>query len=170
MERAFRVSSRGSDAPSAEGEDLGEGGETKPEPGEWGVPATTCLRRPCVEDAGGSSGDWKGCCGRAGRPTEGRGRRTEMQPVAGEALEGRGHTRGGGSEGGVPSGFAARWELGRLSCCGEVSGWQGVGLLWVSSLDFPASRLKAASAGSLGERPECGLPALPRSCAPFRSC
>ena len=45
---------------------------------------------------------------------------------------------------------------------GEESGWQGwVGLLWVSSVDFPASHLKAASAGSLGEEPEYRLPALP---------
>ena len=36
-----------------------------------------------------------------------------------------------------------------------------MGLLWVSSVDFPASHLKAASARSLGEEPENSLPALP---------
>ena len=41
-------------------------------------------------------------------------------------------------------------------------GW--VGLLWVSSVDFPASHPKAASAGSLGEEPEYRLPALPLGC------
>lgn len=113
LERVFRVSSQGSDALSAEGEDLGEGGEMKAEPGEWRVPAPASFQRPCVEDVGGRGGDWSGWCGRAGRPTEGGGRggrRRSLQqgrPSRAEVTSGEGAAKGASSPIRLPSG---NWE------------------------------------------------------------
>ena len=65
------------------------------------------------------AGTGEGAVGGRGGPLRGRERRRETQPAAGEALEGRGHTRGGGSEGGVLSGYGCQVGTGKAQLLGR---------------------------------------------------